>query len=291
MVLLLPGLDSLAQPTQAQALELYGRGYRWWAFNVWGLLTQGGSASGLWAPSTAKMIASIGFRLLPIGVPPLNLSGDPAAHARVALAAAETYGITGLIACDTERSEASLAGRVAYLDAWHAQVTAEGAADAIYKGAQYVPAGAATWNPSWVTSPPTTLPARSAQQWAGNQNVAGINVDLNVATPDFPLWPLSPTPSPAPIPEPDMTVAATARSPLGPAAYYALTPQGSVYSYNGAIYYGAVDGAGNHPKMIPGDTAQSIVVSDSGHGYLITTAEGHGYSFGDFPAFTGPVPT
>lgn len=294
-------LDSFQQPTQAQAELFWQQGYRGWAFNVWGWYPDGNAAD-IWAVSTAQMLRAIGFRLLPIGVPRLDMSGDPAANAAAAIHAASAYGIEGLIGCDTENVSENNDRLHPYLDRWHATVAALGDIDVVYKGAHYLPAGAASWTAAWFDNPPTWLPQRSAWQWSGGHVINGVDVDRNVADVDFPLFPLQgPSPQPPPMPpvtppESEHIVAVVAASRTGSSnAYWVLTSAGSVYSYNGAVYYGACDGlalpgpAAGHDNMVPGDTAVALVPSASGNGYLITTAQGHGYNFGDFPLFKGPV--
>lgn len=210
---LLQGLDSLDQPTQAQAQAFFNQGYTWWAFNVWGLPPVG-SAAGIWNPSTASMLKRIGFRLLPIGVPRLNMTGDPRADANAALNAASAYGVSGLIACDTENVSEGNPRLQGYLDEWHAEIVALGGVDPIYKGAHYTPSGAPTWLPFWVGStPPGILPIGvGAWQWSGGTTINGVNVDRNVADPSFPLYPpgtlpVPPTPptpvKPKPLPQKD----------------------------------------------------------------------------------------
>lgn len=178
----LAGLDSFAQPTRAQAEELWAQGFRWWGFNI-----GGASAADIWALSTVNMLRELGYELLPIWVPALSMSGNAQADAQAAMAAARTYGCDGVIAVDTEQQTTGNPRLRPYLDIFEATVKAESWRLDVYAGAHYVPAGAVEWLPSWVPRPTDNAPGEGAQQWAGNAADAGMEVDENLAAPGFPL--------------------------------------------------------------------------------------------------------
>jgi hypothetical protein len=197
----LAGLDSYQQPTQAQAQALWAQGYRWWAFNI-----GGPGAADVWAVSTVTMLRNLGYKLLPIWVPALDMSGDPVADAMAARAAVARYGLTGteddVIAVDTERQSAGRPLLRWYMDTFTQNMLAAGWQEDCYRGAEYVPAGAHQWDPSWVSSPENVAGDTGAQQWAGNVSAAGMAVDLDLAGPDFPLDGTTPAPPPPPTPKP-----------------------------------------------------------------------------------------
>lgn len=197
------GLDSEDQPTYAQAIAAWDAGYRVWAFNI-----GGASAAGHWASSTVAMLRQIGFRLLPIWVPALSMTGDPTADMLLAMATAvNSYGLDGVLAIDTERQSEFKSGLRSYLDRALATLTNAGWKLVVYSGAQYVPAGAYVWTPSWAGTSPPVVAQGTGRQWAGSAALDGMSVDLDTfdAAIPFANQPAQPKPPvvvpPAPKPE------------------------------------------------------------------------------------------
>lgn len=99
----------------------------------------------------------------------------------------------------------------------------------------------------------------------------GYNVDISVTNG---VWPgMSPPPAPNP-PEEDMI----ASTPSGN-GYWVVLPNGSVYSYGDANYYGGCNPGASSP-MPAGHIATGFAVHPSGKGYWISTDFAGVYSFG-----------
>ncbi len=86
------GLDSVTTPTTGEAQSAARGGIHWWAGYV-----GGSAAAGVWDPSGWKALHTAGVAGLPIWIPSQNFSEDPVQQARLAMAACQRVGVTGVV--------------------------------------------------------------------------------------------------------------------------------------------------------------------------------------------------
>lgn len=143
----------------------------------------------------------------------------------------------------------------------------------------------------WFAADPTgvahVVPGSVATQWAWPGHGSPGNFDISETNG---VWPGSPAPSPAP---PAPPVSSTednmlASTPSGN-GYWVVKPDGSVYSFGDATYFGGVN-PGNPTGWVfpPGVTAISIESHPGGQGYWILSSIHEVYSFGAAQFYGAP---
>lgn len=197
------GVDSASAPSAAAIEEIKP------AF--WGGYIGGTDAAGIWGEESWELLKAHNVKPLPIWVPLQNCSEDPAVVVADAIAACKKAGILGVVCIDTEASMRAVLNHEVWLDGIATAVKEQSDWTYVqYNGVNYLPKGAIPWLAKWDNS---DLPEETegAHQYVGNKTEDGIEVDLDVATANFPLahfgTPESPKADTAP---PTITPTATA---------------------------------------------------------------------------------
>ena len=120
--------------------------------------------------------------------------------------------------------------------------------------------------------------------WGGHFGCPG---DLRKAQRAAALWLATAQPTPTPVPPPEthpmIGDQMLTRDPSSK-GYWILKPDGSVWAYNGAQYYGGLNpGApvGGGAMKIAGEVAVQIEATNTGKGYWIYSNKGGLFAFGD----------
>ena len=183
-------VDSAYAPSVSQVKAALSQGITAWAFYL-----AGPGALHNWTNAEVDVLRQGGMTLgLPIFVPALDLSGDPAADAAAFAAAIRGAGVSGAGALDTEASMRGNPNLVSYVYRFVTHLRSEGFTPVVYGGGDYVPAGIAGW---WIKPGGGTLPPGTAAQTSSGA-IAGLPVDYDSADDAFPLATLSPPPPPPP---------------------------------------------------------------------------------------------
>ena len=189
------GADSAYGPSAADLEAAIGQGVTWWGWYVGGR-----GALHVWTDAEVAVLDALTYSL-PIWVPTLDLSGNPATDYAVARDRARALGWHGPIALDTE---ASMRGNVrlhSYVDGWCVAAAAAGDPQVVYGGGNYV--GSA--HPWWIIN--STTPAAGQCYQNGSGNIGGTSVDFDYADDAFPLASRqAPVPPPPPPPPPTYTL-------------------------------------------------------------------------------------
>lgn len=148
---LIPGFDSASVPTNAQAQAAYDSGHLWWGFYIQGV----GNTDPLhaWSPGEEAVLTNHSIKPVPICIPSPVAVADPVQCATQAFNSCKSYGLSPKVSV-------------------------------CYNGEHIAVGG-----PVWIPLPgaaPTVIGSGSAIQYGGI-TIAGIDVDLNLAAPDFPM--------------------------------------------------------------------------------------------------------
>jgi hypothetical protein len=180
------GLDSAWPPRDDDhAAYAFSLGWRFYA----GYL--GGEALHIWQPQDWRRLARVGFKLLPIWVAPLELSGNVRQRGvdegNAVLDLMHLWGLTGGLALDVENGAAPLEYSAGFLDAIHAgsaQVTLYGTNLTLDAMGSALPWDH-WWLAMWSISDSPLAPA--PKDWEIWQYNPGPTCDYNVAVDSFPF--------------------------------------------------------------------------------------------------------
>jgi len=182
--------DSAYPPTPAQAAAAKARGVTAWAFYA-----GGPGALNVWSFADVLVLKHAGIAsVLPIWVPLLDLTTDPAGDARTFVGLLrQGYGVAGAGCLDTEASMRGNPNLQGYVDGFLAEMRSLGYTPVLYGGADYLPPGVALWLPKPGGG---TLPPGGALQTSGAV-LEGLSVDFDSADDGFPFATFIGTPFPA----------------------------------------------------------------------------------------------
>ena len=182
-------VDSAYAPSVSQVKAALSQGIDAWAFYL-----AGPGALHNWSNAEVDVLRQGGMHLgLPIFVPALDLSGDPAADATAFAGAIRAAGVGPVGALDTEASMRGNPNLVSYVNGFTSQLGDEGVTPVVYGGGNYVPAGVAGW---WIKPGGGTLPPGTAAQTSSG-SIYGLSVDYDSADDAFPFASLHPAPPPS----------------------------------------------------------------------------------------------
>lgn len=181
-------VDSASAPTIAQVELAMEQGNTAWAFYL-----AGPGAEHNWTPAQVNVLREGGMSFgLPIYVPRLDLSTNPAFDAAAFVAAMTNAGVYGVGVLDTEASMRGNKNLHSYVNGFVNELINLHVTPVVYGGGSYVPTNAYAW---WIING-TPRPG-VAYQW-GQSSIGGVSVDHDKAGPGFPFATLSPPKPPNP---------------------------------------------------------------------------------------------
>ena len=186
----LKGCDSALGPSAATVQNAIAQGVRWWGWYL-----RGPGAYHAWTDAEVAVLDALEYSL-PVWVPALDLSGNPAADYAAARSQARSLGWFGPVALDTEASMRGNADLESYVNGWCAAARSAGDPEVVYGGGNYVSTAHAWW------IAPSQAPPPGECYQAGTGSINGTTVDWDYADPAFPLATRT---APAPVPTPGPT--------------------------------------------------------------------------------------
>jgi Domain of unknown function (DUF1906) len=207
------GLDMVSAPTEAQAATMFELGWRFLGCYVGGPRAAAGHHG--WPNAAVGVLANVGFSFLPIYVGRNHPWDDFSAFTfqQGVLDGDEANSLTGACGFDSDTPlcldleygtyQSDPQGARQYLRGWVQQVNAAGHKACLYSDLETLGRLGTPdlvdllWGAAWVREAftlqpplgrfdPTTPPPWNAWQYAGG-TIAGVSVDCNSATDDFPF--------------------------------------------------------------------------------------------------------
>lgn len=181
------GYDSAYPPNLTQATSAKKAGVAWW-----GGYLHGPGALHAWESADWQILKKAGIRPLPIWVPHLDLTGNAARDALLAVEECKRLGIGGVIVLDTEASMRSipLKDRDWFVEEFQIQCGAMGFRMVLYSGGYTNNIPGPQWVNVWL---PATQQMIDQGPWpngafqGGQAAILGLTVDLDYSHPMFPL--------------------------------------------------------------------------------------------------------
>jgi hypothetical protein len=277
---MLHGLDSASVPTSEALSEAWQAG-----FTFWGAYVGGAAVTHTWIPADFQKLEAAKFRVMPIWVPKLDLSEDPAAQFAAAMSACVARGCSGSVVLDTEHSQSKNPKLKTFVDMWNKAAALAGWTSIVYSGAGYHDV-ATNWLPDWGTK---ELPSsRECIQTAGNQKKFGMTVDVDIAFDDFPFaaWGVRAE-------HMSGSIAVAQKQLAAPVIGIAVRPQNDGYwllgADGGVFGFGGAQELGNLVEQNLQRPPTGIAAAPDGAGYYIVCGDGGVDCFGS-AHFAGSIP-